>query len=170
MNLQTSSGGVATLAPWPSAHSVLSPLTSLIQPPPPVWTALLATPPLALELLCCQTALPVLLASTSQMESAPPALPPSTSLTLPPPPVWTALLATPPLALELLCCQTALPVLLANTSQMESAHPVLSPLTSLPLPRPPAWSAQLAALARSAVALLGALAAQPASFFLTLIK
>jgi hypothetical protein len=73
---------------------VLLPSTSLPQPPPPAWSALLARPPLALALLLDQTVLPVLLAVMLQqlVMSAAPVMHP-TSLPLAPPPVWGVLLA-----------------------------------------------------------------------------
>ena len=90
-----------------SAPLALPPSTSLPQPRPPAWTALLATPPMALAQPSWLSALDVLLGSMLQLESAPPALSPHTSLPLAPPPAWTALLATSLLALALFCCLTA---------------------------------------------------------------
>ena len=113
-----------------SAHPVLSPLTSLIQPLPPAWTALLATPPLALAPASWLTALPVLLASTLLLGSAPPVLHRSTSLPQLPPPAWTALLARSPLALALLCWLSALAAPVGPTSQAAQA-PGPSPLAAV---------------------------------------
>jgi hypothetical protein len=88
----------------------------------------------------------VLASSSVLLLVALPALPPSTSPALVPPPAWTALLATPPLALALLLKQTALPVLLAVMLQQldMSAAPALMASTSPALAPPPAWVVLLA--------------------------
>jgi hypothetical protein len=80
--------------------------TSLLQPPPPAWTALLVA--LVRGVMGPQGALAVLLASMLLMGPAPPALPPSTSLLQPPHPAWSALLVSSQAALALPSWLTAL--------------------------------------------------------------
>jgi hypothetical protein len=128
------------LGPAPPA---LPPSTSLPQPRPPVWTALLASSPLGLAQPSWLTALAVLLGSISKLGPAPPVLSTSTSLSLAPPPAWSALLASSPMPLAQPSWLTALLALLASILQLESAPPVSSPLTSLPVAPPLAWTALL---------------------------
>jgi hypothetical protein len=104
-------------APSPLLIVFLVPMTStsLPQPPPPAWSALLASGPMPLDQPSWLTVLAVLLAIMLQqlVVSAAPALMASTNPALAPPPAWTALLATPPAALALSSCQAALYTTLA---------------------------------------------------------
>ena len=107
---------------------VMPPHTSLTQPLPPAWTALLASSPLGLAQPSWLIALAVLLGSISKLGPAPPVLSTSTSLSLAPPPAWSALLASSPMPLAQPSWQTVLSAPLGPTLQ---AAPGPSPLAAV---------------------------------------